>query len=65
MNSRDKSFMDLWIFPSAQVAAVPFYLLSGIVDRDDYHAGSLFLLCKEKLYQAVKKGGVLCSGSHS
>ena len=57
--------MDLWIFPSAQVTAVSFHFLSGIMDRNDRHAGSLFLLCKEKLYQAVKKGGVLCSGSHS
>ena len=34
-----------WNIPGASFSGCTVYLLSGILDSDDYHAGDLFLLC--------------------
>ena len=55
--------MDLRVFPASQVAVFPLYLLSGIVDRDDPHAGSVFLFRSEKVYTAIKSSEWIKNGN--
>ena len=51
---RDEDRVDLRILSASQVAVLPVYLLSGLLDRDDTHAGSVLLVCPEKVYPSVR-----------
>src|SRR5699024_8604343 len=55
-NSGDEDHLDLRIFPAQPVAVLPFYLVSGLLDRHDPYAGGLLLVRPEEMYTAVKKG---------
>ena len=52
--SWDKDRVDLRILPASQIAVLPVHLLSGIMDRDNPHAGSVLLFRSEKVYTTVK-----------
>lgn len=53
-NCRNQSFVDLCVFPSAQIPSLFVHFLSGILDRYDPYAGGVLLLCAEAVYEGIR-----------
>ena len=45
---RSPDYLDLWTVPVTQISDFLIPVLSGILDRNDHHAGDLLLVCKEE-----------------
>ena len=50
---RTSDCMDWMDIPGASFSGCTVYLLSGILDSDDYHAGDLFLLVRRRVHRKV------------
>ena len=56
-NGGDQNFVDLCILSLSPVSVFPVYLLSGLLDRHDSHAGGVHLVCEKTVRDA--EGGPL------
>ena len=62
-HGRDKDRVDLRAVPASQIVVLPVHFLSGIVDRNNPHAGSVFLFRSEKVYTAIKSSEWIKNGN--
>lgn len=51
-NRGDQDPVDLCVISAAQIPVLPVYLLSGVMDRHDPHAGGMLLFCEKKMCES-------------